>query len=505
MAHSGDTTRPQSVKAEFDPQFSATPLGGAALIERAMRRLGVRRILGAHLPGRSPQARYESAEAAWALIASLLLGGRGLCAAELLREDPLAAEIFGLGAGVPEEATMYRVVCELAGLDQRRREETYEKAGAIQPRLSIGGHLKSSPQLRRIVPSAPEAMAPERRAALREAEHALARRCHQSLLHQQTKLAGYTVVFGDGTDLEVQGRCFDAARIGREGERQLRWMTLMLGALMIGQELMAGNIDEAAPLVELVRHSAALIEELAGGGRVLALLDSAFLEKSVLDVLAERRWKFIIGANQWRAILMRLAEEQPAELVWKKTGPDAARRWSESEVGVFIHQAENWAHPVTIAARRWREEGELPGTPWHYAFIATNLDKADLPASLIKNHGYARALWALYSTKQGREEHYKTALADLGLHHPPSGRLGVSQAFYALGAMAYNLAMVLRYRVVPNEEEAMRLWRMRQCYFALAGYLVRTGRRLIVRLAGASVHAQRQVLWERAWARAGAL
>jgi len=504
MARSGDTTRPQSVKAEFDPEFSATPLGGAVLVERAMRRLGVRRILAEHLPARSAWALYESAEAAGALIAGLLVGGRGLCAAELLRDDALGAEIFGLGAGVPEEATMYRVLCELAGLDQRRREATYEKAGAIQARLSIAGHLKPAPQLRRIVPSMPEAIAPESRAALRAAEHALARRCHQSLVHTQTKLAGHTVVFGDGTDLEVQGRCFDAARMGREGERQLRWMTLMLGALMIGQELMAGNIDEAAPLAQLVRQSAALIDELSGG-RVLALLDSAFLEKDVLDALAERRWKFIVGANQGRAILTRLAEEQPPELTWKKTGSDAARGWSESEVGVFVHQAESWERPVTIAARRWREEGELPGAPWHYAFIATNLDKSDLPATTIQTHGYAAALWALYSTKQGREEHYKTALADLGLHHPPSGRMGVSQAFYALGAMAHNVAMVLRYRVVPNEEGAMRLWRMRQCYFAVAGYLARTGRRLIVRLAGASVEAQRQVLWERAWARAGAL
>lgn len=504
MARSGDTTRPQSVKAEFDPKFSATPHGGAALVERAMRRLGVRRILAEHLPARSAQARYESAEAAGALIAGVLLGGRGLCAAELLRDDALAAEIFGLASGVPEEATMYRVLCELAGLDQRRREAAYDKAGAIEPRLDIGGQVKPAPGLRRIVPSEPEAIRPERRAALRAAEHAVARRCHQSLLHTQTKLAGYTVVFGDGTDLEVQGRCLDAARVGREGEKHLRWMTLMLGALMIGEELMPGNADEAAELVELVRQSAALIEQLAGQ-RVLALLDSAFLEKSVLDVMAERRWKFIIGANQWRNILTRLAEEQPAELTWKQTGPDAARGWTQSEVGLFIHQAESWASPVTIAARRWRIEGELPGAPWHYAFIATNLEKADLPASLLKSHGYAGSLWALYSTKQGREEHYKTALADLGLHHPPSGRMGVSQTFYALGAMAYNLAMVLRYRVVPNEDGAMRLWRMRQHYFALAGYLVRTGRRLIVRLAGASVHARRQVLWERAWARAGAL
>ena len=83
--------------------------------------------------------------------------------------------------------------------------------------------------------------------------------------------------------------------------------------------------------------------------------------------------------------------------------------------------------------------------------------------------------------------------------------MGANQVFYALGAVAYNVAMVVRYRVLCHEDAKMRLWRVRECYFAIAGYLVRTGRRLIVRLAGASVHARRQVLWEAAWARAGAL
>ena len=124
MARSGDTTRPRSVKAEFDPHFSATPRAGAALVERAMRRLGLRRLLADHLPARSALAHYGSPEAAYALIAGLMLGGRGIKAAEVLREDPLAAEIFGLGGGLPEEATMYRVLCEVAGLDQRSREQT---------------------------------------------------------------------------------------------------------------------------------------------------------------------------------------------------------------------------------------------------------------------------------------------------------------------------------------------------------------------------------------------
>ena len=505
MARSGDTTRPRSVKAEFDPDFSATALGGAVLAERVMRRLGVRRLVERHLPARAEQAQYSSAEAAYALVAGLLLGGRGIAAAELLRQDPLAAEIFGLGAGVPEEATMYRALCDGAGLGQRLEAEAYENAGPRITRLDVLGRDKADPRLRRLVPVEPEAMDPLRREAMRDLERSVARRCYEALERKQTLLAGFHLLFGDATDLEVEGRCFDAARMGREGERILRWATVMLGPVMISQELLAGNTDEGRALPAVLRAAAQSVDELAGRpGRVLALLDSAYLEQAVLAVLLSLRWKFILGANQWRDILTRHAEEQP-EVIWVRTGPDAARDWADSHVAVFSHRAHGWPQALTIVARRWRPSGELPGAAWHYSFLATNLEKSDLPAGLLQRHHYGPAIWALYSTKQGREEQYKTALSDLGLHHPASGRMGVDQVLYGLGAVAFNVAMVMRHRVLTDEDARMRLWRMRDHYFRLAGYLVRTGRRLLVRLAGASVHARRQVLWDGAWARAGTL
>ena len=111
----------------------------------------------------------------------------------------------------------------------------------------------------------------------------------------------------------------------------------------------------------------------------------------------------------------------------------------------------------------------------------------------------------LYGTKQGRENHYKTPLRDFALHHPPSGRLGVDQAYYTLATAASNLAMVMRYAMLPASERGMEFWRLRERYFAIAGYLVRTGRRLTVYLAGANVESHRQVPWREAFAAAGQL
>jgi len=308
------------------------------------------------------------------------------------------------------------------------------------------------------------------------------------------------VVFGDAADLEVEGDCFDAARVGRDGKRLPRWLTLMLGPVIVARHLGAGNTDEGVAMPAVLKRGGATVRKIVGRlKRVLALLDAAYYERRVVDALV---WDFIVRANQQRDGPRRMAEEREA-WSWEDRGPDASRGWARSRVCCFTHLPEEWEKPVTIIARRWREEGELPGT-WHYSFVATRIEPWNLPDDLRK-YGYRQAIWMLYGTKQGRENHYKTPLRDFAPHHPPSGRLGVDQAYYTLATAAGNLAMVMRYAVLPASERGMEFWRLRERYFAIAGYLVRTGRRLTVFLAGANVHSLRQTLWREAFAAAGQL
>ena len=485
MQVQGDTKRPRSVKLEVDPDLCVSAAAGSVLIEQTLRRLGVLKVLRTHLPARSAQAGFTSGEFAYGAVAALLMGGDGMDLMEPLRQDGQVAQIFGLGA-VASDATTYRVLCELAGLPQRVFSQTYAPAGPGLERLDMFGQPKAQPRHRRQVPEAPEAADRRRRRALLRAERAVAMRCLKKLCHRQIKLSGWTVLFGDGTDLEVSGRCFDAARTDRNGEQILRWMTLRVGPVLVDQELLAGNADEGCALPGMLRRARPLLDEAAGRTRQLALLDAAFCERAVIEALPQR-CDWIVCANQYRGVLRRLAEAQP-ESVWREGGPDAARGWAASQVCLMTHQFAGWPRPVTIAVRRWRPQGELPGV-WHYSFLASNLEPGDLPRRLTHGCGAAGALWQLYSTKQGHENHFKTPLRCLGLHHPPSGRLGVNQVYFALASMAANVAMVMRYVVAPACERGMSLTRMRRRLFQVAGYLACSARTLTVRLAGAALAA----------------
>jgi len=498
MTTQGDTKRPRSVKLEIDPDFCATAQAGGVLVEQTLRSLGLRKILKTHLPTRSDRAEFSAPDFAHAAVAALLLGGDGIDVMAPLRADGELLKIFGLDKAA-SDATTYRILCEMAGLAQREFGQTYAPAGRRLARLDMFGQDKPRPAHRRQVPEEPEAARPPRLRAVRRAERAVAMRCLKALRRQMIHLHGWTVVFGDGSDLQVEGRCFDAARLGREGEMIFRWMTLRVGPVLVDQDLLAGNADEGRALPGMLRRARPLLAEAAGRSRLLALLDAAYCEAPVIRALPNNA-DWIVCANQYRAALTRLAAVLP-ESVWRSCGADAARGWEESQVCLMTHWFEGWAGPVTIAARRWREADELPGV-WHYAFLASNLEPAALPERLRGKHGAAQTLWMLYSTKQGQENHFKTPLRALALHHPPSGRLGVNQVYYALASMAANVAMVLRHEVAPGRERGMTLERMRRCFFQVAGYVVRSGRSLVVRLAGAALDRLRQTQLLQAYANA---
>lgn len=498
MTPQGDTKRPHSVKLEIDPDFCATAQAGGVLVEQTLRSLGLRKILTRHLPARSALAEFRADDFAYAAIAALLLGGDGINLLEPLRADSELRKIFGLDQAA-SDATSYRILCELAGLSQRERADAYAPAGPTLDRLDLFGALKTPPAQRRLVPETPEAAQPHKLRAVRRAERAVARRCLKTLRARLIRMHGWTVVFGDGSDLQVDGRCFDAARLSRDGEKILRWMTLRVGPVLVDQQLMAGNADEGRSLPGMLRRARPLLAEAAGTGRLLALLDAAYCEWPVIKALP-KNCDWIVCANQYRGRLARLAAEQP-EALWRASGPDAARGWEESGACLLTHQFGGWGAPVTIAVRRWREAGELPGV-WHYSFLASNLEPGALPKALARKHGAAGTLWLLYGTKQGRENHFKTPLRGLSLHHPPSGRLGVDQIYYGLAGVAANVAMVMRYEVAPQAERGMTLERMRRCLFQVAGYVVRSGQRLVVRLAGAALDGLRQAQLLEAYANA---
>jgi hypothetical protein len=491
MAKKGDITRARSVKAEFDDSIRATPNAGSVLVERAFRRINLKRICADYLPERSDNAHYSATDPAYSTIAALITGGKGLKANEALRRNDLDAQLFGLEAGLPTEGTIHNAMADMAGLKPRKFHDAYGEAGHAHPAIDLFGRLKRRPKHRRIIPEQPEAALSSKREALADFTAAMATRCFKALPHKVVYLDNYLVCFGDATQLEVRGNCFDAAEVDRNGAKALQWATLMVGPVIAAQSLNGGAAFEAHRLPGLIDNAAPVIEPLKGSRGVLGLYDAAYFHDEVLTLHEERGWKYIMSANLHRRKLE--CEIAPLnDALWSDLGPDDRRGWAAAGVTVFKHRPGDWKHETRIVAIRYLPKGELF---WRYTFLATNLSAGDLPKHRVAEFGFGQYARMLYSTKQAREDHYKTPLIDLGLHHPPSSRLGINEVFYALASAASNIAMVLRYRVVKGADRGIRLWRLRAQYFRLAGRLIRGAGALTVVLFGGGLSPEFKQHW----------
>lgn len=505
MAKTGDSRPARSIKADFDTDFCAFSYGGAALIERVMRKMRMRRKLAEFLPSRNRSGGYAGSVSAYAALAGMLCGGRGFQAAELLRACPDLAEVFGLLGSVPEEATQYRVACDLAGLQQRIKEEHYEEVPEAPCQLDMYGNEKKQPKTRRLVPAEPEEMIPARKEAFASllASTALAAiGMHPNYI---CSLFGFFAIHGDATDLEVEGNCFDAGRKDHEGNKSLRWMTVKLGPVTVAEEVFPGASDEGTRAPKMLDRASEKVISKAGKDRkALALFDAAYCEGPVFRTLRALRWKYVICANQMRAPMTVVAGNLPSG-EWKTDRKTKKAEWAESELAVFNYCADTWDKPETVIARRWRGKGELKGV-WHYSFLVTDLSPEDLPKRRVRKYGFEQTVWMMYGTKQGHENYYKRTLSDLGLHNPPSGRLGATQAHYTLGSVAANIQAVISYRVVTKKDRGIRMRRFFREYVALSGQLIRRcGGVLFVRLAGAGVAENHRTRWLEAFANAEAL
>lgn len=324
MAKTGDITRARAVKAEFDNSVCATANAGNVLAERTIRRLGLRRIASDYLPQRSKTAIYSSTDIAYSLVAAFIAGGKGEQACESLRGNALDAEVFGLQNGLATEGTVYNALVDMAGLKRRKLADVYVAAGPSHPSLTLFGTVAKRPRLRRTVPEQPEAALPSKREALDDFTAATAKRCLKALPHKIVYLDGYVVGFADATQLEVRGRCFDAAEVDYKGAKALQWATLMVGPVIAAQSLEGGAAFEAHRLSGLVDNAAPVIEEHKGRRGVLTLCDAAYFHDDVLREYESRGWKYIMSANLHRDKLER--EIAPLDdALWTDLGPDARR------------------------------------------------------------------------------------------------------------------------------------------------------------------------------------
>lgn len=288
------------------------------------------------------------------------------------------------------------------------------------------------------------------------------------------------------------------------------WSTIFVGPMLAAQRLAAASEGEKTCVRSMLDEvDRRILGPLKLRRQALVLMDSLHGDDPTLSQLEGARLHYVIGANKLKTSQCTLME-QP-EVVWENTGSRHKFGWSACAVCVCWLQCKEWPAKRLLVGRRWMKDGEMI---WNYAGVLTDLRERDVRSMKERGLSFAQAVWRLYDAKAGMETLFKDGLSDMGLHYPPCQSYRRNAGFYAVGALAWTLAIVvdviggqtaergeltrkdggMRKRGTPRR---MRLWRLRRELLTLPGRIARHARELKVTLLGLA--DQTRQLFERYW------
>lgn len=395
---------PPPVQIDFTDD-RLTSHGGWVFLGQLWRQLNLAQRLGEAIQLKRRRRGASDAEMLSSLVASQVAGGGALADVDALRADATGRRLLGLDK-VP---------------DSRRLGEYLGRFGASEVAA-----------LEKVVQSVAQQVAP------------------QVIAHEVAQ-RGYLPVFVDGSAIEVEGRLFEQAGKGCNGQNQYWLHGVFLGGLWAAGHLHPGGVS-------VTRGWQAQLDAVAHWipfqTPVWVHVDNAYYSRAFVDDCHARGWDYSVSVTHdgfRRPVLESI--EGLEESAWTDIGlgEEATLTW---------HQPQGWREHPYVVIRRTHDGLQRRLQP---AYTVILVSRDDLPLDeLVRRH----------RQKQGQENAFKGPLIDLDLHHPPCRAFHANQVYYLCGQLAQVLLRMMQYRPLP---EAARQHGIRP----IIRHLIRTAARLV--------------------------
>jgi hypothetical protein len=237
--------------------------------------------------------------------------------------------------------------------------------------------------------------------------------------------------------------------------------------LMIGSEFREGNATPAARNLEFMQSCE---DNLPKGKRIAWVrADSAAYQASIFNWCEATGKTFAVGADQDSAVKASIRDIPGG--AWVKYG--------DGEIAETVHCMNKTKASFRLIVLRRPQQADLldpSKEPYRYHAIASNRGNEDGAATM---QWYARR-------GDASENRIKDLKIGFGMEYMPCGTFAANAAFFAIGALAYNLYVGFRRMALGEGWERAQVQTVRWRLYQTAGKIVRHGRQLILKLSKAA-------------------
>jgi hypothetical protein len=298
---------------------------------------------------------------------------------------------------------------------------------------------------------------------------------------------GILTIDPDATYIDTYGALKEGSRFSYKGTVQMSPLVGVVGETgdVLAIRARGGNASPRRKLASFIDECVAAIPKEARANYQLWLrIDSAGFSKQVVEAATRHSAAFSVTCVQNKSI--RRAIEALAtnpETVWIPA-KEADGELTGSEVAEATYRFAK--RDLRLIVRRQRKAAgeqlsfdDLGG--WRFFAMITNIPPMFATAVDIDHHHRLRG--------GAPEEAIRQLKEDFGMNHAPLQSFTANWLWWLASALAYNVARWVRVLALPEAFRTCRGKRLRSSFFNVPARVVRTGRRLYLRLARAYRHA----------------
>lgn len=243
----------------------------------------------------------------------------------------------------------------------------------------------------------------------------------------------------------------------------------MLGyvnGVCVGYEFRPGNQSPGAGILEFARGCERALPE---GKKIYFRSDSAAYQAAVINHYSQPGRSFTITADLDAAVKREI--QNLPETAWTpyRTPDDIA---TDRQIAETVHTMNGTEQAFRLIVLRWPNPQPNLFEASAYCYHAVAANREDSAQEVIWKHN-----------GRGQSENWHKELkSGMGMEQMPCGEFDANALYFAIGVLAYNLAQVLKRRVLPESYGTATVATLRWKIYRLAGKLVRHARVWVLRV-----------------------